>query len=61
LDSLDVNVAYRDVRAHREHRDELIALTGSTQVPCLVINGRPLLESADIVAWLKSHFPEKAS
>jgi glutaredoxin len=35
-------------------RDELEALTGGTQVPCLVIDGRPMLESADIIAYLRT-------
>ena len=59
LDSLEVSVAYRDTRTSREHLDELRSLTGSSQVPCLVINGQPLLESADIVAWLRDNFPSK--
>lgn len=32
--------------------DDLIELTGKTQVPCLVINGEPMLESNDIIAYL---------
>lgn len=32
--------------------DGLVALTGKTQVPCLVINGEPMLESDDIIAYL---------
>jgi glutathione S-transferase len=34
---------------------ELEALTGRTQVPCLVIDGTPKLESRDIVAWLEAN------
>jgi glutaredoxin len=34
---------------------ELEALTGHTQVPCLVIDGTPKLESRDIVAWLEAN------
>lgn len=33
-------------------RDELIELNGKTQVPCLVIDGDPMLESDDIIAYL---------
>jgi hypothetical protein len=33
-------------------RDELIALAGKDQVPCLVVGGKPLHESADIVRHL---------
>ncbi len=32
--------------------DDLVSLTGKTQVPCLVINGEPMLESDDIIAYL---------
>jgi glutaredoxin 3 len=36
-------------------RDKLSSLTGKTQVPCLVVDGRPILESADIVQWLQQN------
>ncbi len=32
--------------------DDLYALNGRSQVPCLVINGEPMLESDDIIAYL---------
>ena len=31
---------------------ELEELTGKFQVPCLVIDGKPMLESDEIIAWL---------
>jgi glutaredoxin len=31
---------------------ELVDINGKTQVPCLVINGEPMLESSDIIAYL---------
>ena len=34
---------------------QLEGLTGRTQVPCLVIDGKPTLESADIVQWLQTN------
>lgn len=33
-------------------RDELIAIGGKGQVPCLVIDGQPLYESNDIIEYL---------
>lgn len=33
-------------------RDELIAIGGKGQVPCLIIDGKPLYESDDIIAYL---------
>ena len=32
--------------------DKLAELTGGSQVPCLVVDGEPKLESAEIVRWL---------
>lgn len=34
------------------NREELIGLTGKTQVPCLVVGGDPMLESDAIIAYL---------
>ena len=36
-----------------QHRQELLDMNGTTQSPCLVIDGKPMLESADIIAYLK--------
>lgn len=33
-------------------RDELIAIGGKGQVPCLIIGGQPLYESDDIIEYL---------
>ncbi len=33
-------------------RDELIAIGGKGQVPCLVIDGQPMYESDDIIMYL---------
>ncbi len=38
-----------------EAEDRLSDLTGKTQVPCLVVDGKPTLESSDIVAWLEQN------
>ncbi len=50
---LKSRVQYRDVAEKKEYMARLQDLTGREQVPCLVINGQPLLESDDIIAWLK--------
>ena len=36
-------------------RNELIKLGGKPQVPCLVIDGKAIYESDDIVEWLKKN------
>lgn len=49
---LGVEVEYRDRGEHR-WRDDLVARTGRTQVPCLLIDETPLFESADIIRFLE--------
>jgi len=39
-----------------ENRKNLISLTGDYQVPCLVIDGKPMLESEDIIEFLRTTF-----
>lgn len=36
-----------------ETRDELISIGGKRQVPCLIIEGKALYESDDIIDYLK--------
>lgn len=48
-------VTLRDVHREDGAMAELVAATGGTQVPCLVVDGVPLLESADIVDWLEAY------
>lgn len=55
LQGLGIEVPVRNTRADPLAAQELRALTGGSQVPCLVIDGQPLLESADIIAWLESY------
>ena len=38
--------------------DELIGIGGKRQVPCLVIDGKALYESNDIIAYMKAHAAE---
>ncbi len=36
-------------------RQALLDVGGKTQVPCLVIDGKALYESNDIIEWLKEN------
>ena len=48
------DITMKDTANHSEFREELKAINnGITQVPCLVIEGRPMLESLDIIEYLK--------
>lgn len=40
------------------NQNDLVRIGGKKQVPCLIIEGRPLYESDDIVAYLKENFVE---
>lgn len=35
--------------------ERLESLTGKTQVPCLVVDGKPILESEDIMRWMEEN------
>ena len=49
-----------EVELHNIHKSELdrmelISVGGKQQVPCLFIDGKPMYESDDIVAWLRAN------
>lgn len=52
------DIEYHNIHQNEEDRLELIKVGGKQQVPCLFIDGKPMYESDDIVAWLKAN-PEK--
>jgi glutaredoxin len=54
VSKLGLSVPTADVNTG-ETRQTLKSLTGATQVPCLVIDGVPLLESTDISNWLEAY------
>lgn len=53
---LQVPVRYRDIHEDPEAARKLVEVGGEDQVPCLFIDGKPLYESADIVAFLEEKF-----
>jgi glutaredoxin 3 len=50
-----ISVALKDTAADQMAREELIAKTGRTQVPCLFIDDEVLFESNDIIEWFKAN------
>ncbi len=56
LSSRGIAIPMKDTRAERNSAEELIKLTGKTQVPCLVIDGKPMLESNDIIQWFEKNY-----
>lgn len=55
LAKIGKKVPIKDIRRDKEARATLIEKGGKPQVPCLMINGEPLYESEEIVAWLGGH------
>ena len=51
-------VPLSEINADPAKRAELMKMNGDPQVPCLVIDGKPMLESDDIIAWFKEHRSE---
>lgn len=55
MDEKGIELAQRDIAADPAAREELARVGGKAQVPCLFIDGEPLYESSDIIAWLNEH------
>jgi glutaredoxin len=49
------DIEYHDIRKNEDDRKRLIEVGGKEQVPCLFIDGKPMYESDDIIAWLKAN------
>jgi len=52
IEQNNIAIPLKNVSESAKIRDDLIAIAGKTQVPCLVFNGKPLHESDDIIEWL---------
>lgn len=50
---------YREVEESMEALEKLVNLTGGKQTPCLVINGRPKLGDARIIAWIQGNIVDQ--
>ncbi len=62
LDYMNENKITLDLRDTTKpgNENDLVRIGGKKQVPCLIINGKPLYESDDIIAYL-GEAKEKAS
>ena len=56
LKSKNISIAMKNTRENPAHLEELVKIGGKPQVPCLVIDGRALYESDEIIEWLSEHF-----
>lgn len=48
----DIDIPMKNILEDREALKELETIGGKNQVPCLFIDGKPLYESDDIIAYL---------
>lgn len=56
LDQNKISIPLKDIQVHSAYREELKKIGGKTQVPCLVIDGKALYESSNIIKWLKKNW-----
>lgn len=56
LNKSGIQVPMKDIQENPAYRQELIKIGGNPQVPCLVIDGKALYESLDIIDWFKKNF-----
>lgn len=50
-----VTIPERNTLTDAEAEQALITVGGKRQVPCLFIDGKPLYESSDIIAWVQEN------
>ena len=55
LSKRGIELPMRDVTSDADAERTLVAVGGKRQVPCLFIDGAPLYESDDIIAYLDKH------
>lgn len=53
---IEETIIFKNIYKEQKYMLELIEMNGHRQVPCLVIDGEPMLESVDIHQFLASKF-----
>lgn len=56
LEQNEIEVKKHDILRDEEALETLIRVGGKQQVPCLFIDGKPLYESDDIIAYFEQNF-----
>jgi glutaredoxin len=54
-----ISIPLKDIHEDSASMKELKRIGGKTQVPCLVIDGKALYESENIVEWFKKNWPRR--
>ena len=55
MDRNNISVEMLEINADPKNQKELIEIGGKDQVPMLLIDGKPLYESDDIINWFKEN------
>jgi len=55
LKEASISIPMKDILVNPVYKQELFKIAGRTQVPCLVIDGKALYESDDIIQWFKDN------
>ena len=55
IDRLKIKVSYLDIYGNTNNMQKLMQITGRKTVPCLFIDGDPMFESLDIIAWMEKN------
>lgn len=55
MDRNNIEVEMLDIKADPKNQKDLIEIGGMDQVPMLLIDGKPLYESDDIIQWFKDN------
>jgi glutaredoxin len=56
MDHNGIDIPIKDVYSDVDAMVELVTIGGKNQAPCLFIDGKPLYESDDIIAFLAEEF-----
>ena len=56
LNKEGINVPMKDIHETPAYRNDLIEIGGKAQVPCLVIDGKALYESSNIIEWFEKNY-----
>lgn len=53
---IEDKITLKNILTSDEDAETLVRVGGKRQVPCLFVDGVPMYESDDIVAWLRREF-----
>ncbi len=55
IEKFNLKVTYLDIYENTNNMQKLMHITGRKTVPCLFIDGDPMFESLDIIAWMEEN------